>query len=259
MSRRIYANNVIIIGIVIFCLGASSVDVHAACVDVRQTGKLTFEGTLTYQMFAGPPNFEDVRRGDAPEPSYVLELDDPIYATGDDSLDGNEKIDRIQVFPEFDSPADGELSKDLRRLVGKRVLVEGKSAFGRSTVHHHAPLLLPISRVTAGWNPTEAYGTVMTTVEGFYLALGAGNGDEGAKFVIPRKRAVGPPSAIAITSFYGDLVEPLRLLSLSRSSFLIFSMSVSIRRRRKSACSRLAVRSGSASISGMASPRIRDG
>lgn len=31
-------------------------------------------------MFAGPPNFEDVRKGDAPEPSYILALDSPCDA-----------------------------------------------------------------------------------------------------------------------------------------------------------------------------------
>jgi hypothetical protein len=42
------------------------------------------------------------------------------------------------------------------------------------------------------FDPTEAYGTAMTTVQAFYLALAAGNGDEAARFVIPQKRIEYP-------------------------------------------------------------------
>ena len=105
----------------------------AACIDVSQSSALTFEGMLTYHIFAGPPNFEDVRRGDAPEPSYILKLDDPICATGDDFVDPQQAIDRIHIFPEYSLADDVTLSKDLRRFVGQRVLVEGKSAFGAHT------------------------------------------------------------------------------------------------------------------------------
>ena len=55
----------------------------------------------------------------------------------------------------------------------------------------------------------------MTTVQAFYLALAAGNGDEAAKFVIPQKRSVGPLSSKAITTFYGDLIEPLTLIDVT--------------------------------------------
>lgn len=99
-------------------------------------------------------------------------------------------------------------------MVGRRVRVEGKSAFGAHTGHHHAPLLLPITQITSASDPTEAYGTAMTTVQAFYLALAAGSGDEAVRFVIPQKRAVGPLSASAITSFYRNLTEPLTLIDV---------------------------------------------
>src|SRR6202040_3630539 len=99
----------------------------------------------------------------------------------------------------------------LRKLVGSRVRVEGKSAFGPHTGHHHAPLLLPINSVDREADPTEAYGTAMTTVQAFYLALAAGRGEEAVRFVVPEKRRSGPFSAKAITTFYGNLDEPLTL------------------------------------------------
>ena len=54
----------------------------------------------------------------------------------------------------------------------------------------------------------------MTTVQAFYAALSAGNGEEAAKLVIPKKRSSGPLSAIAISKFYGNLPEPLTLVDV---------------------------------------------
>jgi hypothetical protein len=47
---------------------------RGACVDIK-TPDLSFEGTLGFRIFPGPPNFIDVRKGDTPEPSYILKLD----------------------------------------------------------------------------------------------------------------------------------------------------------------------------------------
>jgi hypothetical protein len=74
--------------------------------------------------------------------------------------------------------------------------------------------MLPITRIAIASDPEESYGTAMTTVQAFYAALGAGNGEEAAKFVIPRKRSSGPLSATAISKFYGNLAEPLTLVDV---------------------------------------------
>src|SRR5215470_1976884 len=192
------------------CLNASA---NAACIDLKQKGSLSFQGTLNYRIFPGPPNYEDVRKGDTPEPTYILKLQELICATGDESVDPNTKFDRIQIFPESDKAAQA-LWRDLRGFIGQRVLVAGTGAFGRHTGHHHAPLMLPIVSISAPFDPTKSHGTSMTTVQGFYLALGAGNGEEAAKFVVPEKRSSGPLSAIAISNFYSNLVEPLTLIDV---------------------------------------------
>jgi hypothetical protein len=191
---------------------------NAACVDLRETKNFSFEGVLTYRIFAGPPNYEDVRKGDTPEPTYIITLDEKICVTGDDSLSPDERFDRIQVYPAQAGATGESLWRELRRSVGKRVEVEGKSAFGRHTGHHHAPLLLPISKVAIAIDPTSAYGTPMTTVQAFYMALRAGNGIEASGFVIPEKRATGPLSATAITNFYSRLLEPLTVIDISPES-----------------------------------------
>jgi hypothetical protein len=121
---------------------------NAACIDVKQTDRLSFQGTLSHQIFRGPPNFEDVRKGDAREAAYILALDAPACAVGDDFLNASESFDRIQLLPN-DARPDPALSRTLRRLVGKRVSVQGASAFGAHTGHHHAPLLVSVKNITA--------------------------------------------------------------------------------------------------------------
>ena len=187
---------------------------NAACIDLKQKDPLSFQGILNYRIFPGPPNYEDVRKGDTPEPTYILKLDEPICATGDEFVDPNTKFDRIQIFPESDKAAQA-LWRDLRGFIGQRVLVAGTGAFGRQTGHHHAHLMLPIVSISAAFDPTKSHGTSMTTVQGFYLALSAGNGEEAAKFVVPEKRSSGPLSAIAISNFYSNLVEPLTLIDVA--------------------------------------------
>jgi hypothetical protein len=184
------------------------------CIDLKQTASFSFEGTLSYSIFAGLPNYEDVRKGDSPEPTYTLKLDTPICATGDELLKPEQRFDKIQVYPAESGAAGRFLSRDLRRFVGKRVVVEGKSPFGAHTGHHHAPLLLPITEISFPHDPTKAYGTAMTTVQAFYMALGVGNGDEASKFVVPEKRSSGTFSPSAITNFYSRLIFPLILIDV---------------------------------------------
>jgi hypothetical protein len=199
------------------CIGmfAGTTSACAACIDLKQTSAFSFEGTLSYAIFAGAPNYQDVRKGDAPEPAYILKLDAPICATGDESLKPEQRFDRIQVYPAESGAAGRFLSRDLRRFLGRRVVVEGKSPVGARTGHHHAPLLLPITEITIPHNPAKAYGTAMTTVQAFYVALGVGDGEEASKFVVPEKRSLGTFSPTAITNFYSRLIFPLTLIDVT--------------------------------------------
>jgi Domain of unknown function (DUF4431) len=190
---------------------------HGACLDLTQRdSRLTLEGNLAFQVFGGPPYNGGVNKGDTPEPTYILKLDSPVCATGDDSLDANERVDSAQVFPADD---DGKaMFASLTRLVGRKVRVEGKSAFGAHTGHHHAPLLLPITAITEMSDPAEANGGAMAAVQGFYMALAEGDGAQAARFVVPEKRAAGPLSARAMSAFYGRLDEMLALTQVRRSA-----------------------------------------
>jgi hypothetical protein len=119
-----------------------------SCIDLKQVQPFRFEGVLTRGIFPGPPNYENVHKGDKPEPAYILRLRKPICVMGGAFVDSSKPIDRIQVFP-ADADTDGQSrSKDLRRLVGRSVTVEGREPFGAHTGHHHAPLLLPIANIS---------------------------------------------------------------------------------------------------------------
>jgi hypothetical protein len=137
-------------GLVLFAavlIGASS-QAYAACLDVRQSAPLSFKGTLNYRVFPGAPNYEDIKKGDKSEPAYIIKLDRPICATGDEFLDGKETFDRVQILMDDSSPAGRTLWQGLRQMDGKRVLVTGKSGFGAQTGHHHAPLLVTMVSIT---------------------------------------------------------------------------------------------------------------
>jgi Domain of unknown function (DUF4431) len=185
---------------------------------LKEKSSFSFEGTLAYSIFPGPPNYEDVRKGDTPEAAYILTLNAPICATGDDFLNPEKRFDKIQVYPADSGAAGTFLSRDLRRFLGKRVTVEGNLPFGAHTGHHHAPLLLPISKIAIPFDPAWAYGTAMTTVQAFYMALGAANGDEASKFVVPEKRSSGAFSPRAIANFYSRMIVPLTLIDVQSVS-----------------------------------------
>src|SRR5258708_32838459 len=117
------------------CINASA---NASCIDLKRTDTLSFEGTLNYRIFPGPPNYEDVRKGDTPEPTYILKLEEPICATGNEFVDQNVKFDRIQIFPES-GKAGQALWRGLPRPSWAAGVFVGAGGFGAQTGPAHAP------------------------------------------------------------------------------------------------------------------------
>ncbi|WP_027170557.1 hypothetical protein [Mesorhizobium sp. WSM3224] len=188
-----------------------------ACFDLSQKQPERLSGMLTYRIFAGPPNFEDVATGDAPEPAYILQLDSPICLTGDELASADRSFSTVQLLPIVGT---GGL---MRALVGKRVEADLSEPYAGVTGHHHAPLLATVVRIYRDHDTAREFGTPATTIRAFYYALGQGSGDEASKYVVPEKRRSGPLSASATTAFYGSLDEPLRLLGIEprgESSFV---------------------------------------
>jgi hypothetical protein len=105
-------------------------------------GPNMLEGWLTRRTFAGPPNYQDVRHGDAPEPSYILVLPHDICIS-----DGGQLADPGQLFRTVQLYAnDARTRRALRAAIGRNVQVRGEP-FAAHTGHHHAPLVMEVSRL----------------------------------------------------------------------------------------------------------------
>ena len=112
------------------------------CTDLKKAHATTIvSGKLMVQLFAGPPNYESIAKGDTEEKALILKLPKRICADDGEFIDGSTSFDRVQVS----SGVLGVLSA-LNAAVGRRVTVRGK-AFGAHTGHHHAPLVLFADKV----------------------------------------------------------------------------------------------------------------
>lgn len=202
---------------------AVSVTLHNSCLADQSDERVTLVGNLDHQIFPGPPRYEDVTKGDVPEPTYILHLDRPICVASE--LGNLHEIDRIHVYAEG-SDQQGSVWSSLRMLIGSKVAVVGEVPFPSHTGHHHAPAVMAIDSVSA-WTGdlTWAYGTAATTVQAFYEALAVGDGLEASSFIVPEKRSGGPLSADSLTQFYKKLKTPLRLLRVTPKAANEFSAS----------------------------------
>jgi hypothetical protein len=118
---------------------------------VEPPGCLSYEpavvfihGTLTRKTLPGPPNYEDIREGDAAETSWFLKLDRPICVNEDksepDLNPGQKNIRRVQLV------FDAEACDTYKVLLGQPVVARG-TLFGSHTGHHHTPVLLTVTHI----------------------------------------------------------------------------------------------------------------
>ncbi|MGO8224757.1 hypothetical protein HA464_06675 [Rhizobium leguminosarum bv. trifolii] len=200
----------------------------ATCYDVSKNEPSELGGHLSHRIFAGPPNFEDVQKGDTPEPGYILKLDQPICITGDDFADPKHMFDEVQLVPNETT------EREMARLRDTDVFVEVVNSMPAMTGHHHRPLLAWVKAISAGRDITESYGTAATTIEAFYAALHSGDGRLASTFVVPEKTKKGPFSAQALSGFYGSLSEPITLLDVHGAGDNRFTVRYRFRNGKKS-------------------------
>jgi hypothetical protein len=105
---------------------------------------IELHGTMVRKTFPGPPNYDDIHKGDRAETYWLLKLDSPVCVDeGKVSPDLNpaqKDIHTVQLVLDEDG------YKKYRRLVGKRVVTTG-SLFGEITAHHHTPVLLQVKSI----------------------------------------------------------------------------------------------------------------
>jgi len=99
-------------------------------------------GKLVRETFAGPPNYDDIRKGDKAETVWLVTLDSPICINQDEAEpDRNPSQKNVRKVELVLNKEDGERAK---ALLGKRVVATG-SLFGAHTGHHHTPILLTVT------------------------------------------------------------------------------------------------------------------
>jgi hypothetical protein len=178
--------------------------------DLGKSEPRQLTGMLSYRIFPGPPHYKNVQKGDIPEPSYVLLLPQAICLKGDDKF-----ADPKKPFGEVQLVATTGTADALAGFKGKEVTVTLDNPTPAQTGHHHEPLVAWVTDVAPAIDLSSEYGTPATTVRAYYLALAAGDGATAAKFVVPEKSSTGPLSATELSAFYGHLIEPLQLVSVT--------------------------------------------
>ena len=112
------------------------------CIDIRGGREVVLAGRLTLRAFPGPPNYKSVRRGDAAEHAYILELARDICVDdGGEFTDPVERFHHVQLYS-MRRPVRARLSAGR----GHRVRVRGEG-FGAHTAHHHASLVVDVHAV----------------------------------------------------------------------------------------------------------------
>ena len=120
------------------------------CLEYGPTVTLT--GTLQSRVFAGPPNFESIKRGDAKETAIILKLASPSCTKGDDPMGYDVSYSNIRemqlVIYDDDKSKNDEQWKIVDQRSGKRVVVTG-TLFGAHSGHHRTNVLIQVSDIRA--------------------------------------------------------------------------------------------------------------
>jgi hypothetical protein len=116
-----------------------------------QDGCLSYEpasvkltGRTISKVFPGPPNYESVKAGDKPEPAWLLHLAKPICVKADGKDEENVAVDRVSVIHLV---LRGKQFSQLRRLKKKGAVRFTGQLFHAFTGHHHAEVLLRVTRM----------------------------------------------------------------------------------------------------------------
>jgi hypothetical protein len=122
----------------LFCCGSVKAQ---KCFEYGPPVSLT--GTLRSLVYAGPPNFESIKRGDSRETAVILNLAkrECTNKSGDDAAENN--IGAVQLLITRDAQW-----TVLRRLKGRRLVVTG-ILFHAHSGYHRTSVLIDVSDIRA--------------------------------------------------------------------------------------------------------------
>lgn len=103
---------------------------------------VTLTGKIVSKIFPGPPNYEDIRKGDKPEKVFLLKLDSPISVRMKPSnptlYPAERNVREVQLWGYYP-----QIYKQLLQMVGKRVVVTGRLSHS-ITGHHRTRILMEV-------------------------------------------------------------------------------------------------------------------
>lgn len=137
-------NSLLVVSMGLFVAVCSSSASAQKCLEYGPT--VVLAGTLHRKVFAGPPNYESIKRGDRKETAIILKLTASKCTTGNDPMGydiPHADIREMQLVIRKDTDW-----KTVRRRMGKRVIVTG-TLFGAHTGHHRTKVLLDVTQIRA--------------------------------------------------------------------------------------------------------------
>jgi hypothetical protein len=130
--------------VIVVCLAAFSV--QAQCLNY-ESDTIELVGTIYSKVFAGPPNYESIKAGDAKETATILKLKAAICTRSDGAANSfnvaESNVTRIQLVI-----GEAEFWKAIRQNRGRSFRVKG-SLFHSHTGHHRTRVLLTVSDLKA--------------------------------------------------------------------------------------------------------------
>ena len=139
MSFRSWARSLLL-----FLLIQGIAQVGAAACLSYEPAEVTLRGILVRKTFPGPPNYEDIRKGDQPETYWLLTLDSAICVDQDKSepeLNPAKKdVRQVQLVLQ------PEMYRRFKSLLNRKTVATG-TLFGAHTGHHHTPVLLTVQSI----------------------------------------------------------------------------------------------------------------
>lgn len=125
--------------VIFFVIFFESLTCHAQESLLYEPTKVTLQGTLTVQNFAGPPNYDNIKKGDLPERAWILNLKNPVRVaeSGDELSYTQENVREIQLV------CDRECGNEFSLKQGDEVALIG-TLFAAHTGHHHKGVLMNV-------------------------------------------------------------------------------------------------------------------
>jgi hypothetical protein len=117
-----------------FAVGATMVAIPASAACWHYKERVSLRGTLTRQVFAGPPGYESIARGDKPEIYYVLKVHQPLCVIATPSDPDEPAVKNVTNIQMMLTGQDQYVL--LERLIDKPVRLSGRF-IAAHTGHHH--------------------------------------------------------------------------------------------------------------------------